>query len=112
MEVLISVAVLSVALIAVLKSSLQIQDTLIKGREMTTSALLTANIISKVKAVGPDAWNDHYGRFKEYPKYSWEVDISNVAENSLRTIVVTILDKKSKEEIKSIEEHIFVYPKP
>ena len=112
MEVLISVAILSIALIAVLKSSLQIQDTLIKSQEKTIISLLAANKIAEVKAAGADNWNDNFGRFQNYPSYSWELNISDTAKNSFMTISINLLDTESKKKIKTIEERIFMPQKP
>lgn len=107
MEVLISVAILSISLIAVLKASLQIQDTLIKGQEKTLHSLLAVNKMAEVMAIGPEKWNTPYGQYEKYPEYSWEVSISSVNKHLLRTIIVTLVDTENKEPIKNIEKQIF-----
>lgn len=112
MEVLVSVAVLSIALIAVLKSTLQIQDTLLAGQQKTLHSLLPANKMAEVKAAGADNWSAYYGQFEHYPEYSWEIDITPVENNFLQTIIVRLVDSKNKEEINSIEEQVFVPEEP
>ena len=107
MEVLVSVAILSIALIAVLKSNLQIQDTLLQGQDKTNTSLLLANKMAEVKAAGTDNWSDYYGQFENFPQYSWEVDITAAGNNFLSKITVTLIETKNKEEIHSIEGHIF-----
>jgi general secretion pathway protein I len=91
LEVMVAVALLSIALVAILKANVENLTALTESREMTTATLLAASKLAEVEAVGADRWTEFQGDFgEEYPDFTWEVENEPADLEGLRRVAVTV----------------------
>ncbi|MFW6324283.1 MAG: type IV pilus modification PilV family protein [Desulfovibrionales bacterium] len=72
-EVLVAVSLMAIALVAVLKTSMQNQDALIASERSTTAALLASEKMARLQS-SPSEIRDDQGRFEDpFSLFTWEV---------------------------------------
>jgi type II secretion system protein I len=91
LEVMVTVAILAIALVAILKANFQSLEALAESREATTATLLAANKLEEVEAVGVDRWTEFQGDFgEEHTDLSWRVESDQTTVPGLVRVVVTV----------------------
>lgn len=110
LEVLIAVAVLAIAMVSILHSNIQVQNSLISGRETTTLSLLTQNLLADMKTEGVENWSEYYGNFPEHPHYTWSLDIQPTRNKAIDLVVIQVAEAGQQEAIFSLQEYIPAEP--
>jgi general secretion pathway protein I len=91
LEVMVTVAILAIALVAILKANLQSLDSLAEIRERTTASMLAASKLAEVEAAGPALWIEFQGDFGEdYAGYSWQVETTPTELDGLIRVTVIV----------------------
>ena len=91
LEVLVTVAILAIAMVAILKANVQNLDALVRAREVTTASMLAANKLAEVEAAGAGRWSEFQGDFGEdYPGYTWEGGTTSTELEGLIRVSVTV----------------------
>jgi general secretion pathway protein I len=110
LEVMVSVAILAIALVAILKANVQSLDTLVETRERTTLYLLAARKMAEVEAVGVRDWSEFQGDFGEdYPDFTWRVDTAPTEVDNLARVTVIVQAREGEDGSEvSIEQLRFV----
>lgn len=91
LEVLVTVAILAIAMVAILKANVQNLDALTRARGATTASVLAANKLAEVEAAGAGRWFESQGDFGEnYPGYTWEVETTSTELDGLIRVSVTV----------------------
>ena len=91
LEVLVTVAILSIAMVAILKANVQNLDALTRTRVVTTASVLAASKLAEVEAVGAANWFEFQGDFGEdYPDFTWEVETGGTELEGLVRVAVTV----------------------
>ncbi|EFL49703.1 conserved hypothetical protein [Solidesulfovibrio fructosivorans JJ]] len=90
-EVLVAVAILSVALVAILASCLGLEEGLLRSRDIATAAELANAKLAEVERVGAYNWREGDGDFApEFPQYKWHVDLYRGLAGGLVLVTVTV----------------------
>jgi type II secretion system protein I len=111
-EVLVSLTVLAIGLIAAIKSTTHVQDALSRSRTQTLAARLGAAQLAHIKAQGPDNVASFQDRFEERPDMSWELTFENTPVENLKKLELIITSTDGREEIMTFEELVFVQEEP
>jgi type II secretion system protein I len=111
-EVLVSLTVLAIGLIAAIKSTTHVQDALSRSRTQTLAARLGAAQLAHIKAQGPDNVASFQGSFEERPDMSWELTFENTPAENLKKLELIITSTDGREEIMTFEELVFVQEEP
>jgi len=111
-EVLVSLTVLAIGLIAAIKSTTHVQDALSRSRTRTLAARLGATQLAHIRAQGPDNVASFQGSFEEHPDMSWEISFENTPVEHLKELELTITSTDGREQIMSFEELVFVQEEP
>ena len=91
LEVLVTVAILAIAMVAILKANVQNLDALTRAREMTMASVLAANKLAEVEAAGAGNWSEFQGDFGEdHPGYTWAVETASTELEGLIRVSVTV----------------------
>lgn len=80
LEVMVSIAIIAIALTAVLSSQSQSLSLAGEARFNTTSALLAQNKMAEIEAEKPEEMTSDSGDFGEdFPNYRWDLQVSDVS---------------------------------
>lgn len=90
LEVLIAVAVLSIAMVAVIKAGLLSQDGLIRSGDAQRAMELALDKLDEVEAAGPNMWSVLNGGFEDEPGWEWEVETNPTSLEALYLVRVTV----------------------
>ena len=91
LEVLIAVAVLSIAMVAVLKGAGLVRDELWASGESTLATGLAQGVMARIELAGPSNWRYVNGDFgEEHPGHVWESRFGDAAVDGLVRVVVKI----------------------
>ena len=107
-EVLVSLTVLAIGLIAAIKSTTHVQDALHRSNTKTLAARLGTTQLADIKTQGPDNVASFQDRFEENPDMSWELRFDNTPVETLKKLDLVISFTESGEEILRFEELVFV----
>jgi general secretion pathway protein I len=99
LEVMIAVAVLSIAMVAILYSNMQVQDSLIHGRRQTELSLAANNILADVLAEGIKNRRDYHGELEKNPQYSWSLEVRPTQNRDLSLIIISISDRDNLSQV-------------
>lgn len=89
-EVLIAVAVLSIAMVAVIKAGLLSQDGLIRSNDAQEGMALALAKLDEVEAAGPNAWSLLNGDFEDAEGWRWELEISSTSLEVLYLVRIKV----------------------
>ena len=89
-EVLIAVAVLSIAMVAVIKAGLLSQDGLIRSNDAQEGMALALAKLDEVEAAGPNAWSLLNGDFEDAEGWRWELEISPTSLEVLHLVRIKV----------------------
>ena len=106
-EVLVSLTVLAIGLIAAIKSTTHVQDALSRSTTQTLAARLGASQLAEIKAQGPDNVASFQDRFEDHPEMSWEVKYGNTPVEHLKKLELIVTSTEGREEIIRFQELIF-----
>lgn len=106
-EVLVSLTVLAIGLIAAIKSTTHVQDALSRSTTQTLAARLGASQLAEIKAQGPDNVASFQDRFEDHPEMSWEVTYGNTPVEHLKKLELIVTSTEGREEIIRFQELIF-----
>ena len=104
LEILVCLAILAIAFIAVLKSTLQVQDSLAQSRFRNRASQLGAEKIAEIRLQGPDAIGAWQGEFEEHPQYRWSIDVRPTSADRLQRVVLHVFRADDEEKRLSFEE--------
>ena len=91
LEILVTVAILSIAMVAILKANVQNLDALTRTRVASTASVLAASKLAEVEAAGAANWSEFQGDFGEdYPDFTWEVETAGTELEGLIRVAVTV----------------------
>jgi len=92
LEVLMAVAVLSIAMVAVIKAGLLSQDGLIRSADAQQAMALALEKLDEVEAAGPNQWSILNGDFrdKDMAGWRWELTISPTTLEALYLVEVSV----------------------
>ena len=86
-----TVAILSIAMVAILKANVQNLDALTRTRVASTATVLAASKLAEVEAAGAANWSEFQGDFGEdYPDFTWEVETAGTELEGLIRVAVTV----------------------
>lgn len=87
-----AVAVLSIAMVAVIKAGLLSQDGLIRSADAQQAMALALEKLDEVEAVGPNQWSILNGDFrdKDMAGWRWELTISPTTLEALYLVEVSV----------------------
>jgi general secretion pathway protein I len=95
LEVMIAMAILAIALVAVFQSQSQSISMVGQSRFETTAALLAQSKMATVDAMKTGNITSDNGTFDDdFPDYTWTVEVSDTASESVKKISVTIVNKQ------------------
>ena len=77
LEVMVSVAILAIAMVSVLKLHSDSMSILINARDYTISSQLAQYKITEIENIGVENIRFHSGTFEEYPGFRWEVELDS-----------------------------------
>ncbi len=109
-EVLVSLAILSIALVAVVKSALLVQDGLLGTKEQNTQAMLCAQKMEEVRSQGLDgivAWD---GVFEEHPGYRWSLSVQPAGAEELKMVSVEVAPENEPDKALLMQELFYEGP--
>ncbi len=106
LEVMIAVAVLSIAMVAILYSNIQVQESLIYGRQQTNLSLTANNILADVLAEGVKNRRDYYGELEEFPQYSWSLEVRPTQNRDLSLIIIKISDRDNLSQVFETSQYV------
>ncbi len=109
-EVLVGLSVMAIALVAVIKSSLQVQESLIRTKEQNLVAELATNKLARIKAQGVDKVLLWSGDFENHPSYHWELDISPTSIEGMKDIRLFIFKKSRPNHKNLFQEYVLLRP--
>lgn len=89
-EVLIAVAVLSIAMVAVIKAGLLSQDGLIRSNDAQEGMALALAKLDEVEAAGPNAWSLLNGDFEDAEGWRWELEINPTSLEALYLVRIKV----------------------
>jgi general secretion pathway protein I len=95
LEVMIAMAILAIALVAVFQSQSQSISMVGQSRFETTAALLAQSKMATIDAMKTGTISSDNGTFDDdFPDYTWTVEVSDTASESVKKISVTIINKQ------------------
>lgn len=106
-EVLVSLAILSIALVAVVKSALLVQDHLLKTNSENTQAMLCAQKMEQIRSQGLEdivAWE---GTFEEHPGYRWSLEIQPGGTEELKMVHIEVSPEHEPDSSVLLQELFF-----
>ena len=106
-EVLVSLAILSIALVAVVKSMLIVQDHLLETKTENTQAMLCAQKMEEIRSQGVEeivAWE---GSFEEHPGYRWSLDIQPGGAEELKMVRIEVHPEHEPDSGSLLQELFF-----
>ncbi|HMB32314.1 MAG TPA: prepilin-type N-terminal cleavage/methylation domain-containing protein [Desulfohalobiaceae bacterium] len=106
-EILVSLSIMGIALMAVLKSSLLIQESLLDNNQANIMAMLGSEKISQIELQGPENIYQWRGNFDNQDNYVWEVETKPLFNNRLKKLLITIYPAESPEDKFFLEKLIF-----
>jgi general secretion pathway protein I len=87
LEVMISLAIIAIALIAIYSTYTQTISLNVEQRFNTTAPLLAAKIVSDFESRPRDDLTDESGEFgPEFPGYTWDAVVETIASETLDTV--------------------------
>ena len=90
-EVLVSLSILAIAMVAVLQAALSAQDAFIASQERERCAMLAELKLTQIKILGIDNTSAQgQGAFQNYPGYIWAVRVRPTRIERLTEVVVTV----------------------
>lgn len=93
-EVLVAMAILSIALVAVFQLQSQSVSMSAEARFATSAALLAQGKMTEIETGNVVSGRNQEGDFgHDYPQYSWRVDISDTQLPQFKRIEVTVFNK-------------------
>lgn len=94
LEVMLAMAILAIALVAVFQSQSQSISMIGQSRFETTAALLAQSKMATIDATKTSDIIPDNGTFDDdFPSYTWSVDVSDTASESVKKISVTVVNK-------------------
>lgn len=106
-EVLVTVAVLAIGLVAVLKASVLMQRDLAASRETTTACALAVAQMAEIEDAGPNNWMTVNGDFPDHPGWVWSVEMVQTISADLQRVVVTVARENGGRSLQ-LERLVFV----
>jgi general secretion pathway protein I len=95
LEVMISMAILAISLVAVYQSQSQSVSMATDARFLTTASLLAQGRMVQIDALPPSAIKAESGDFgDDFPDYSWQVEIDDTEVKLLKKVVVTVVNTR------------------
>ena len=95
LEVMIAMAILSIALIAVYQGQSQGISMAGDSRFLTTASLLAQSRMAQLDAADPGSIKAEKGDFgDDFPDYTWRVEIENTEIKLFKKIVVTVINNR------------------
>lgn len=95
LEVMLAMAILAIALVVVFQSQSQSISMVGQSRFETTAALLAQSKMATIEAMKTGNITSDNGNFDdEFPDYSWTVEVSDTASESVKKVSVTIVNKQ------------------
>ena len=107
LEVMISLAVISISLTAILKSHALNIDRVTRARDSFIFTLLARGKMAEAEILGFSNVNDASGSFFNYPDFYWERRVSSTRFEDVKKIVLNVSRGEKKEE-KSLELVLFL----
>lgn len=108
-EILICLAIIAIAFVAILKSTILVQEALISTKKQNRASMLGAQKMAEIAKAGPENIKQWNGRFEDDPNFKWRVQVTSTSKDRLKRINLTILDS-NKQKIQSFERVIFKPP--
>lgn len=108
-EVLVSLSILSIALVAVLHNALSVQDVFISTQSRERCAMLAEFKLNQSKILGVDNMVQGQGEFEHYPGFMWEVRIDPTRVQELTAITVTAYPKGGDRKAQGITLREYMY---
>jgi type II secretion system protein I len=95
LEVMLAMAILAIALVGVFQSQSQSISMVGQSRFETTAALLAQSKMASVDAMKTGDITSNNGTFDDdFPDYTWAVEVSDTASESVKKISVTIVNRQ------------------
>jgi len=93
-EVLVAMAILSIALVAVFQLQSQSVSMSAEARFATSASLLAQSKMTEIETGGVNTGRKQEGDFgPDYPQYGWRLDISDTQLPQFKKIEVTVFNK-------------------
>jgi prepilin-type N-terminal cleavage/methylation domain-containing protein len=107
-EILISLAITGIALTAVLKSGLLIQEALIETQRNQLKSRLASEKLSELQIQGLSSLVQWHGVFENHPEYEWEVKTSPLFNTPLNHLTLSIYPSDAPQDLFVLEQLFFV----
>lgn len=108
-EVLVSLSIMAIALVAVLHAALSIQDAFISTQNKERCAMLAEFKLTQSTILGPKHAVQGQGEFENHPGYMWEVRVDPTQVEELTEITVTAYPKGEDRETRGITLREYLY---
>lgn len=89
-EVLVTLCILGIALTAVLKSALLLQEGLQKSKQQTQAAQVANLLLTEITAKDYDLLNFYQGETDEFPGWTWRANIYSTPEEEIKKLTLQI----------------------
>jgi|GEM_PF-4110265 len=109
-EILVSLAILGIAFVAILKSTILVQGSLISTKKENQAAMLGAKKMAEIVKDGPDNINQWDGTFEKNPNLKWRIEDQPTSKDRLKKIKLIISGLNQQKEILTFERIIYKSP--
>ena len=104
LEVLVALSIMSISLIAVMKSVLMVQDHLLASENRIVAATLGGDQLARIRQTGLENMLRFSGEFESHPAYRWEIEEIPAEQEELLLIRLDVYRADSSEPVLALEE--------
>ena len=108
-EVLVSLSILAIALIAILNAAVSVQDALMSSQRKDRSAMLAEIKLAETRFRQHSQTGTESGTFADYPGYAWEVKVSPTQIQDLIRVTVRVWPEEEGHILPGMTLQEYVY---